>query len=342
MSKYLKCSFGIALLTIAHPAFSDHPVSGLQSGAGGPIITSSGKTAPRGSTAIGINFQHVDFDNFSNERLSELTDQDEDVHGTSSLQRTSIDAVHGITENLTIGISVPFIKRNNLKETAHHEEGGDEEEFELLGGAEGLGDVQLFGQFQFYENSQFDTHISTLFGIKLPTGDTDEDSREGERLEVELQPGTGSIDPFLGFAVTKKLGLWNLDTNILYTLATEGSQDTDLGDIFNYNVALSTPVSSFINNKDDHSSHDHNNHFADKLNLVFEVNGEWRDRIELDNETEDNSGGNTIYLSPGLTLNTHGWVFSTLAGWPVVDDLHGEQSDPEFRWVFKVTKLLGQ
>ena len=319
-------------------ALADHPVAGLLSGTSGPIITSSGKTAKKGSGAIGINFQHVDFDNFSNERLSELTDQDEDVHGTSSLQRTSIDAVIGVTNNLTLGFSVPFVKRNNLKETAHH---GDDEEFELLGGAEGLGDAQAFGQYQFYADSASKTFISALFGIKFPTGDTDEKSREGERLEVELQPGTGSTDPFIGLAVSKDLRLWTLDTNLLYTIATEGSQDTDLGDVFNYNAALSAPLSSLFNNSHDHSSHNHD-HITDKLNLVLEMNGEWRDRIEIDNETEQNSGGNVVYLSPGVSLITHGWVASVLAGWPIIDDLHGEQSDPEFRFVFKLTKLIGQ
>ena len=320
-------------------AFADHPVAGLQSGAAGPIVTSSGKTATKGTGAIGINFQHVEFDNFSNERLSELTDQDEDVHGTSSLQRTSIDAVIGVTNNLTLGFSAPFVKRNNLKETAHH---GDDEEFELLGDAEGLGDTQVFGQYQFYANPTNETFISALFGIKLPTGDTDEKSREGERLEVELQPGTGSIDPFIGLAVSKSLGSWNLDSNILYTVVTEGSQDTDLGDVFNYNAALSTPLSTLFNSSHDHSNHSHDNHIADKLNLVLEMNGEWRDRIDIDDETERNSGGNVVYLSPGLSLTSHGWVASALAGWPVVDDLHGEQSDPEFRFVFKLTKLIGQ
>ena len=335
----LRISGLLMILGFLSAAYADHPVAGLQSGAAGPIITSSGKTAKKGMGAIGINFQHVDFDNFSNERLSELTDQDEDVHGTSSLQRTSIDAVFGVTNNLTLGISVPFVKRNNLKETAHH---GSDEEFELLGDAEGLGDVQAFGQYQFYSNPTSGTFISALFGVKLATGDTDEKSQEGERLEVELQPGTGSTDPFLGFAVSKSLGLWNLDTNLLYTMATEGSQDTDLGDILNYNAALSTLLSSLFNSRDDHKSHGHDNHMTDNLNLVLEMNGEWRDRIEIDNETERNSGGNVVYLSPGVSLTTYGWVFSALAGWPVVDDLHGEQSDPEFRFVFKLTKLIGQ
>lgn len=337
---------GLIVIVLGNTSFADHPVSGLQAGGSGPIITSPGKVAKKGTGAIAINFQHVDFDNFSPEELSEFAEQDEDVHGTSSLQRLSLDAAFGVTDKLTLGASIPYVKRNNLRESGHHEEGEDgddeEEEFELLGDAEDIGDVQLFGQYQLFSNDTTSLHVSTLFGVKLPTGETNEESPEGERLEVELQPGTGSIDPFLGFAMSKRLGNWDAHSNILYTYSSEGSQDTTLGDVFNYNFALTTPFSTFFDGSDhDHSAHEHDE-LKDKLNLVLELNGEWRERIDIDNETEDNSGGNLVYLSPGMTFNTHGWLFSALAGWPIVDDLNGEQSDPEFRFVFKVTKLIGQ
>ena len=132
-------------MTLPSAVVADHPVNGLQSGSSGPLVTSSGKAAKKGTGAIGINFQHVDFDNFSNEQLSELTDQDEDVHGTSSLQRRFIDGVIEITDTLSLGLSLPFVKRNTLKETVPH---GNDEKFELLGDADAIGDAQ----YQFYSN----------------------------------------------------------------------------------------------------------------------------------------------------------------------------------------------
>lgn len=332
------CSVAVLYLSGAALTFADHPVTGLQGGSSTAIITSSGKTAPQGSGAIGIQLQHVDFDNFSNQRLSELTDQDEDVHGTSSLQRISLDAAWGITDRLTAGVSIPFIKRNNLKETTHH---GSSEEFELLGDAEGLGDLQLFGQYRLNRDPHASSHLSALFGLKLATGATREKSREGERLEVELQPGTGSTDPFAGLAVFTGWGRWNLDSNLLYTLSTEGSQDTALGDILNYNLALSTPLAAWQSPHQHTHDHEHA-HWMDKITLLLELNGEWRERIEIDHQTEDNSGSNVIYLSPGLSMRSGHWVLSALAGWPIVDHLHGEQSEPEFRAVIRLTRRIGQ
>jgi hypothetical protein len=78
-----------------------------------------------------------------------------------------------------------------------------------------------------------------LVGVKTPTGTTDERDNEGELFETEFQPGSGSWDPLIGLAVTRGFGRWSLDSNVLYSLATEGVQQTDLGDRFHYNGAIS-------------------------------------------------------------------------------------------------------
>ncbi len=46
----------------------------------------------------------------------------------------------------------------------------------------------------------------------------------------------------------------------------------------------------------------------------LEVNGKWRNRIEIDNKTENNSSRNIVCLSPGVSRTTYGWVISALAG----------------------------
>ena len=42
-----------------------------------------------------------------------------------------------------------------------------------------------------------------------------------------------------GLAYTKRFGQWSFDANVLYMLVTNGVQDTDLGDRFLYNAAIS-------------------------------------------------------------------------------------------------------
>lgn len=58
-------------------------------------------------------------------------------------------------------------------------------------------------------------------------------------FEVDEQPGSGSWDPFVGLSLSKQLGKISVDANGLYKFATRGSRDSNLGDIVNYNLALS-------------------------------------------------------------------------------------------------------
>ena len=78
-----------------------------------------------------------------------------------------------------------------------------------------------------------------MLGVKVPTGVTDRHTDTGELVDAEFQPGTGSWDGLFGLAATKRIGPWSFDANVLYILATEGTQDTDLGDRFQYNAAVS-------------------------------------------------------------------------------------------------------
>ena len=39
--------------------------------------------------------------------------------------------------------------------------------------------------------------------------------------------------------MTQRFGAWSFDANVLYVLATKGAQQTDLGDRFQYNAAIS-------------------------------------------------------------------------------------------------------
>ena len=105
------------------------------------------------------------------------------------------------------------------------------------GDTEGVGDLTLFGQYRFY-GQDTGLQASLLTGIKTPTGETGERDNQGELFEAEFQPGSGSWDPMLGLALSQAQGRWSVDGNVLYTIATEGTQHTDLGDRFHYNGAV--------------------------------------------------------------------------------------------------------
>ena len=47
--------------------------------------------------------------------------------------------------------------------------------------------------------------------------------------------------------------------------------------------------------------------------------------------TDANSGGNVVYLSPGLRLSYERWSGFASLGVPIVNDLNGVQAEPDWR-----------
>ena len=321
-------------LLVNYPAWSDHASVALGVGTATPISTESAITLPEGNWAVGIRSEYQELDSFSDKRLRELREQDEDgdFHSVDSLWNNSVAVSYGVTDDFTVGIRLPFIYRNDIKEPEHghgaeHDDDDDDDELAeivQLGDVEGIGDLSVFGEYRFYKNEG--TNIAAIFGFKAPTGKTNRNSDQGERLELELQPGSGSWDGMVGAAFTQEMGVFSLYSSVLYTFVTEGKQHTDLGDIFTYNTALSYRVlgqqgQSYLPPK-----------FA--LDLIAEVNGEWRDKEKTRGHRDDNSGGNLVYISPGVRLSmpynsSLGFSF----GVPVVKDTNGDQVEPDYRLV---------
>lgn len=353
-SNLLISSLLIAPLSMfSEAAMADHPTVGVQANPGGPITTASGQVLPKGQLTAAIDFQYIDFDAVSNARLALGSERGEDIHSADSLSRTALNVAFGMSDKLTLGWSLPYIERKGLKQATHghqeshqeppteanHHEPQDDEQIDHLGDASGFGDAQIYGAYQLSAPVN-EGSAALLFGLKVPTGETRQKSRGGERLETELQPGSGSWDPFLGLAYSRSWGAWSLDSNILYTLATEGSQSTDLGDIFNYNLSLSRPIYSAA--PAGHEGHQHQHRELPSVlsaAFVFEINGEWRDRTESSGETEANSGGNVVYLSPGLSVKAGDWFTGVALGLPV-ENLNGVQSEPETRLVFRLGRAF--
>jgi hypothetical protein len=66
---------------------------------------------------------------------------------------------------------------------------------------------------------------------------------------------------------------------------------------------------------------------------VLELNGEWQAKENFAGITDPNSGGNVVYLSPGLRLSSNRLSGFVSFGVPIVNDLNGIQSEPTYRVV---------
>ena len=350
-------SIAIGLMPIL--ATADHPTISLDDGSPGPITTISAIPLSKGAFSSTVQGQFLFNNEISDSDLRRYSLLDEDIHSTESLISQSVNTAYGVTDHFTFGLSLPYIWRNNLREAGHHEdegghhEGGDEHAdggdeggtVERLGDSDGLGDLTIYGQLRILNDTARDRHVAIIAGLKTPTGRTDTRTLEGELFEAEHQPGSGSWDPLAGLAFTQHWGRWSLDANGLYTFVTKGDQDTNLGDIFNYNAALSYRV---LGGHDHHEDHSHEIDAAvespvkdQTWDLILEVNGDWRDTVEAHGHSDDNTGGNLIYLSIGSRLTWgRGWAATISAGVPVVEDLNGVQSEPKLRTLVGISKAF--
>ena len=329
ISRNISIFIFISVLLFSGTVSADHASASFETGAAGAIMTTPGATLPKGKFVLGGGMQFIEFDDISDSALETFGATDEDVHSIDYLFQYQLSLARGVTDNFTIGASIPYLERNNIR-AAHNVMGMGE--VEAAGDTSGFGDARLFGQFRFFHDTLQD--LAVISGIKIPTGATDEREAGGELFEVDHQPGSGSWDPFFGLAYNRSFGRAGLSANVLYTWTTEGSQQTDLGNGFNYNLALSYRLfSAMETSHHDHAhSHEHTASILDYIDAALELNGDMRGKDEINRVNEENSGGHILYLSPGMRIGfAHSWSFYSSIGIPVVNDLNGDQSEPDYR-----------
>lgn len=331
------------------PAAAHHPSGISGTGQAGPIITLGAATIEAGKSAAQITFEFTEFDALSDGVLIDAAGRHEHVHCLDTISSPAFSFAYGVTDNLMLAMRLPYVERTGIREGSHEHHAGEhmasafaaefvENSVVDRGDTDGIGDLTLLAQYRFLRNgSGFEA--AALFGVKSPTGETRERDDEGERFDAEFQPGSGSWDGLFGLALSKSVGRWALDGNLLYSLVTEGMQDTDLGDRVQYNAALSYRLIGHPTEA--HLAHRHHDdaeqqvhpHAAGAVDLVLEFNGEWHDEERTDGESDRNSGGTTVYLSPGLRLVKNDWSGFVSVGLPIVNYLNGIQAEPSVRIV---------
>lgn len=346
-SAALAASLSLAFFGLADGVRAHHPGGAGNTGGTGPIITIPASTLEAGQFVAGIT---VDFSRFS--RLSDATltgaaaSGIEGVHGLGTIQSYALVGAYGITNDLMVAFRLPYVKRTGIR--AAEEDPGNPGTFEVEdhGGSSGIGDLSVLGQYRFLNNRASGTQAALLLGFKAPTGATGRLSKQGELLDAEFQPGGGAWGGLFGAAFSQRLApRWSFDANILYALITEGSQHTDQGDQFLFNAAVSYRLTSFgsvSNGPMWHGSKPHA-HNADghgqvhqespglAVDLVLELNGEYHAKQTTLGVKDDNTGGTTLYVSPGIRLSYDKVSAFASVGIPVLTEVNGIQPEADWR-----------
>jgi hypothetical protein len=338
-------------LACAAPARAHHPGGTGNAGGAGPINTMPATTLEAGQVAVSFLYEYIGLFGLTNADLIAAAAAHQHAHSIRAIESASFGAAVGITDDFMVMLRLPHVRRTDIRE-GHHSHGPAGNTVDFRGDAAGIGDLTVLGQWRFFNNPASGTEAAALFGARLPTGRTNVIDAIGQRFETEFQPGSGALDALVGLALTQRFGAWSFDANVLYAAAGDGAQRTDLGDRLQYNAAVSyrlvgaapvpamstAPVHARTPPHGHGRGHKHSQDEASAkpkpqwiVDLALELNGEWHDKQVVAGVVDPNSGGNTVYLSPGLRIGYGSGSGFASVGVPVVNHMNGLQSKPNYR-----------
>ncbi len=178
---------------------------------------------------------------------------------------------------------------------------------------QGLGDLTLLGRYTAYEtNAPGRTfRIAPFLGVKAPTGE--DSARDGSGLlPPSAQPGSGSWDALGGAVLTWQTLDFQIDSQVSYKANREanGFQAGNLAEFdasLQYRLlprSLGAGVPAFL-------------YGVIEANLVHSA----KDRMS--GSSDPDSGGTTLFITPGVQYVTRKWIVEAGVQIPVSQDLNG-------------------
>jgi hypothetical protein len=285
--------------------------------AGGPVSTIPALTLRNGSFSFSFNTVLTDLEKISKSSLLSKGLKEGAFDASDRTILYTFGASYGVTDDFTLGLSLGYFESINFRESELEIEDGEAEVEILKANPDGITDMWLTGKYRFFRGPQ--GHYSFLFGVKFPTGRDDRRNNEGEKIEAVEQPGSGSFDFATGIAYSRWLTKdWMLHTSIKYTFKTEGARDYEIGDRFDWGLSTTyqlTPKNKFPN-----------------FETVGEINFRQLFRDDQDDRTLRNSGGTTVFISPGFNVGiTKNLGINTSFSIPVYQKTLGKQQETDFQ-----------
>src|SRR5213075_2144959 len=225
--------------------------------------------------------------------VGEVPRHHDEVYTYNRNYLTTIDRT--IDANWGVNVLVPVVDREHYH--VHNHMGAQlDERWDFTA----LGDVRVMARRRLasFEGQEPSAAVAALnFGLKLPTGKTDRRNADGEAAERSLQPGSGTTDLLVGASYSSLRPAQNLSTFV------QGMMQLPLNEHDDYKpgnrVSLDAGVRYGV---------------GEQVGLLLQANGLWRGRDHGAEAEPDDTGGTSLFLSPGLSysagkaLNVYGFV----------------------------------
>jgi hypothetical protein len=281
---------------------------------GGGSATISGETLKQGSWDVDLREDYTSFKRYSRAEAEAHAAASGEFDAVDQSFNTSASVAYGITDDFQLALTTGYYYASNFVSADRNEQGAVES-----GTADpaGLTDLWLTGKYRVMKGQP--GNLSVVAGVKFPTGRSDVTLDNGERLEPSSQPGSGAWDFQGGLAYSRFLtSRWTIDASVLYTLRTK-RDDFKVGDRFDTGVAFAYRITEDINQ-------------FPQWSVFAEANGVWVQKDHPEEGSNPNTGGTTIYLTPGTRVRFSQHVALTVApSIPVYQDLNGDQDETQFK-----------
>lgn len=184
----------------------------------------------------------------------------------------------------------------------------------------GIGDVSLFFRYTVYSKDAVGRtfRIAPFLGVKAPTGDDNKSDSLG-LLPAPLQLGTGSWDVFGGLIVTYASVDWNLDVQSGFRVNTRHGGNK-AGNLYRGDISFQYRL---LPNKIDRAT-------KGFFYGVIEANLIYQEKNTMNLLFDQNTGGTTLYIVPGIQYAVRRWVAELAVQIPVIQDLNGTALGRDF------------
>jgi hypothetical protein len=306
MKRYI---FIIFLFIFCCPSFAQGVIGAGGQGAGYPINTVSAIPLPAGTWVGSVRADYTRFQTFNDQQLIDfrkaglLNTVLSFDYGTSYF----LNLMYAPTNDFIIGFALPFTKISDIRAGVELD---DQLTALSLGDAEGVGDLTVYGLWNFMEDKSKDIFTSIFFGADAPVGTSNLLSAAGPLLP---EPSTGAWSPFVGLLASQKFKKFSINGNLFYTKTFSGTADINRGDYWNYNLAIVGTLDGMPSQI--------------VVNPALELNGRYSQKTTVSGVVFPNSGGNVMLLSPGLRATFKNSISSYVGvGFPIQQSLYGHQS----------------
>lgn len=223
---------------------------------------------------------------------------------------------YGASEKLALFAALPYL-RKELRQADG-----------VRRSSAGIGDLTIFGRYTLFQRDGVGRtlRLGAIAGIKAPTGNDDEVDSLG-RLPIPLQSGTGSWDSFIGIVASSETLQGGFHSQLTYQAKT-AANNFEAGDVSRLDLSWQRRVwpSSLRPNT------------SAFVYGVLEANIIHSQKSRVTGQVNDNSGGTTVFITPGIQYASKKLILEAAVQIPVYQELNGTalENDYVFRAGFRV------